>query len=365
MPEKVRIGWIGCGFMGQQVHLPSFQKCKNAEIVAISDLRPRLAEAVAERWKIKKVYPTHSELIHDDEVDAVVEITNRFSHAAIAIEALEAGKHVFTEKPIASTAEDAKKMVEAAEKRHVKLMVGYMKRFDTGVQRAKSAFNELITSDRVTYARSHMFSGDWLCGPFAEQLIKTEEKYPEIEPRYPKFLSKEFFNLMEGLLEQIHNINLPRFFLGEPVSVDYSSRFIRPPDWVNPLHTWPITVSLYILNYGDFPLVLEYGGGTWDFWDEQLMIYLENNWIDIRTPPPCLRNVPAKVHIYRAGKTQTDEYPHGSWLWAFEQEAQHFVNCIIDDEKPVSDGADSYRDLVIVEALVKATMENKRIDICF
>lgn len=365
MPEKVRIGWVGCGFMGQQVHLPSFQKCKNAEIVAISDLRPKLAKAVAERWKIRKVYSSHSEVIDDSEVDAVVVITDKFSHAAIAIDALKAGKHVFTEKPMATTVEDAKNMVKAAEKSHVKLMVGYMKRYDSGVQRAKSIFSELIQIDRVTYVRSHMFGGDWICGPFAEQLIRTEEKYPKIEPKYPEFLPKESHNLMDHLLEQIHNINLPRYFLGDPISVNYACKFVRPPNWVNPLYTSPITVSLYILSYKDFPLILEYGGGTWDFWDEQLMIYFENNWIDIKTPPPCLRNVPAKVHVYRAGKTQIDEYLHGSWSWSFERQAQHFIDCIIEDKEPVSNGADSYKDIVILEALMKAIIENRRVEISF
>jgi predicted dehydrogenase len=250
-------------------------------------------------------------------------------------------------------------MVKAAEKSGMKLMVGYMKRFDTGVQRAKTTFQELTQSDRVTYARSHMFGGDWVCGPFAEQLIETDKKYPEIEQRHPKFLTEDFYNLMSNLLEQIHNINLPRYFIGEPLYVDYACQFTRS------LNASSITASLYILNYKNFPLVLEYGGGTWDFWDEQLLIYLTNNWINIETPAPCLRNVPAKVHIYRAGKIQTDEYPHGSRSWAFERQTQHFIDCIINDEKPISDGTDSYKDLVIVESLVKGTMENKRIEISY
>ena len=73
MPEKVKLGFIGCGFMGQCVHLPSFQKVKNAEIVAIGALRTKLARAVA-----------------DDEIDAIVQITNTFVHKPIAIDALKA-----------------------------------------------------------------------------------------------------------------------------------------------------------------------------------------------------------------------------------------------------------------------------------
>ncbi|NIM45913.1 MAG: Gfo/Idh/MocA family oxidoreductase, partial [Nitrososphaeria archaeon] len=110
--EKVRLGFVGCGFMGQCVHLPSFRRVRNAEIVAITDLRPKLAKAVANEWKIGKVYPSHIEMVEDKEIDAVVEITNKFVHAPIAIDALKSGKHVFTEKPIATTSKDASAMVE-------------------------------------------------------------------------------------------------------------------------------------------------------------------------------------------------------------------------------------------------------------
>ena len=111
MPGKVKLGFVGCGFMGQCVHLPSFQRAKNAEIVAITDLRPRLAKTVADRWKIGKVYPSHQEMVEDEEIDAIVEITNKSTHAKTAINALKAGKHVFTEKPIATNAKDAREMV--------------------------------------------------------------------------------------------------------------------------------------------------------------------------------------------------------------------------------------------------------------
>jgi len=162
MPGKVKLGFVGCGFMGQCVHLPSFQRAENAEIVAITDLRPRLAKAVADRWKIRRVYPSHHEMVEDEEIDAIVEITNKFAHAQTALDALEAGKHVFTEKPIATNAKDAEEMVKKAQKHDRKLMVGYMKRYDTGVLKAKEVFHEFAEKDKVTYARSHLFGGDWI-----------------------------------------------------------------------------------------------------------------------------------------------------------------------------------------------------------
>ena len=349
MPERVKIGFVGCGLMGQCVHLPSFQKTKNAEIVAITDLRPKLAEAVADRWKIRRVYPTHTEMVEDEEIDAIVEITNKFAHAPIAIDALNAGKHVFTEKPIATNTKDAEEMVKAAEKHNLKLMVGYMKRYDTGISKAKEVFEEFAESDTVTYARSHLFGGDWFCGSTAERRIETEEPYPKVEPRYPEFLPKKLIKEMENLLEQIHDINLPRYFLGDPIAVE-STRL------------WPKNF-ISILDYGSFPLVLEMGSITAYSWEEQLMIYFRNGWIDLRPPPPLLRNVPTEVQVYRAGEVQRDETLHGTWSWAFERQAQHFVDCVLEDKEPTSGGADSYRDIVIIESILKSAVENRRIEI--
>ena len=271
MPEKVKLGFIGCGFMGQCVHLPSFKRAENVEIVAISDLRIKLAKAVAERWTIRKVYSFHLEMMQDEEIDAIVEITNKSVHAPIALDALKAGKHVFTEKPIATNTKDAEEMVKAAEKNDLKLMVDYMKRYDTGVLKAKEVFEDFVKSDKVTYVRFHLFGGDWLCGSTAEQMIKTEETYPEIKPRFPDFVPKEFVKATNNLLEQIH--------------------------------------------------------------------------------------------VYRAGKIQRDESPHGTWSWSFERQAQHFIDCIVEDKEPISSGFDSFKDIVIIESMLKAAIEGKRIEI--
>ncbi|MEM2465674.1 MAG: Gfo/Idh/MocA family oxidoreductase, partial [Candidatus Bathyarchaeia archaeon] len=268
MPGKVRIGFIGCGFMGQCVHLPSFRRVKSAEIIAIADLRPNLARAVAEKWKIGKVYSSHIEMVEDKNIDAVVVITNKFTHAPIVIDSLNAGKHVFVEKPMATTSEDAKKMIETARKTGLKLMVGYMKRYDTGVLKAKEVFKELVETDEITFVRSHIFGGDWICGSPAEEMIRTDEKYPEIRPKFSDFLPKDFVKAADNLLEQIHDINLPRYFIEDPIAVDFSKVWSEG--------------FVALLDYGEYPLLLEMSSISADFWEEQLLINFKNGWIDLR-----------------------------------------------------------------------------------
>lgn len=348
---EIHIGVVGCGFIAQAAHLPSFSRLENVRLTAICDARIKLARLLAEKYKIPKVYSSYLDLLEDGDLDAVLVLTGKFSHKSIVVDACKAGKHVFVEKPMATTAEDAKTMVEVADKSGVKLMVGYMKRYDSGVKIARRVLTEMSSSDAVTYVRTHIFGGDWVCGPTIHPIIETDEPKPKEEVVYPEY-GERFVQVAEALLEQIHDINLTRYMLGDPEEVSYAQ------NWVD-------GNFIAVLNYGTFPAVLEQGWITADFWDEYMEVYMRNGWVRLTLPPPLLRNVPAKVEVYKAGKIQREEKPHGSWRWSFEAEAEHFIDCIRRDQTPVSDGYDSYKDLVIVEAILKSMGERKTVNLRF
>lgn len=232
-------------------------------------------------------------------------------------------------------------------KNDAKLMVGYMKRYDTGVAKAKEAHERFVENGKILYSRSHVLCGNWLCGASPYETIRTGEEYPKIEPKFPDFLPKEHHRIMDSLLEvYVHNINLPRYFLGDP-------------EYIEIFKHWRGKI-VCLVSYRDFPLILELGHMSADFWEEQLVTYFADGWVDLRTPPPLLRNVPAKTHVYHAGKTQVDTFPHSTWTWSFQNQAQHFVDCIIEDKEPNSNGADSYRDIVIIESMLKSLMKDRR-----
>ena len=97
------------------------------------------AETAAEKYGLKaaKVYEDYKELLLDDTIDIVHVLTPNDSHAEISIAALEAGKHVMCEKPMAKTAADAKRMVETAKRTGKKLTIGYNNRFRADSQYLK------------------------------------------------------------------------------------------------------------------------------------------------------------------------------------------------------------------------------------
>lgn len=128
MAEQLRIGLIGAGNIGK-VHLDVFKEMEEADIVAITDVFLPLAQQRATEYAIPTVHADVDALVTDDTLDAVIiGVPNKF-HAAIAIQALEAGKNVLLEKPMALNSELAKDIVRAQRKYQKILMVAHQMRW--------------------------------------------------------------------------------------------------------------------------------------------------------------------------------------------------------------------------------------------
>ena len=135
----VRIGLIGAGGMGR-AHLARIAGVlSGGEIVAVADINHDAAVSAAEPYGAK-AYDSADELINDPNVDAVLIATFGKVHAPDVIKAIEAGKYVLCEKPLATTAEDCIAIMEAERKAGKKLVtVGFMRRFDAGYQEMRAA----------------------------------------------------------------------------------------------------------------------------------------------------------------------------------------------------------------------------------
>jgi len=129
--RKLRVAIIGCGGIANGKHMPSLSKIEAVEMVAFCDLVKERAEKAAKEYGTPdaKVYTDYKELLKDESIDVVHVCTPNKSHADITVAALESGKHVMCEKPMAKTAADARRMVEAAKRTGKKLTIGYQNRF--------------------------------------------------------------------------------------------------------------------------------------------------------------------------------------------------------------------------------------------
>jgi len=131
MSKTYRIGIIGCGGIANGKHLPSLSKLNNVELAAFCDIIPEKADAAAAKYGSEdaKTYTDYRELLQDASIDIIHVCTPNDSHAEISIAALESGKHVMCEKPMAKTAAEAARMVEAAKRTGKKLTIGYNNRY--------------------------------------------------------------------------------------------------------------------------------------------------------------------------------------------------------------------------------------------
>lgn len=123
----LKVGVIGVGNISE-LHINSYLKNEEVELVAFCDKNQTRLKEKGEIYDVTRLYPTHQELLADDDVDAVSICTWNDSHAVIAIAALEAGKHVLVEKPLSMTVAEAEAVEEAAEKSGKILQVGFVRR---------------------------------------------------------------------------------------------------------------------------------------------------------------------------------------------------------------------------------------------
>ena len=346
--DPVRLGYIGCGFMAQKVHIPNFISLPNCELLAIAEVRNQLGQKVQQKYQIPKLYQDHIELAKDDEIEAVAVSAGFAMQGQIAKDLLSAGKHVFMEKPMAVSVKQAEEMVKAAESAGVKLMVGYMKRYDAGNELARSYIDQFRQSGELgalTYVRNHGFGGDWVCN-LDTPIVTTDEAQPSAPNPVPEWLPENRVGSYIGYLQQYtHNINLLRWLLdaGDDVKV-------KVVDLDDDGYS-----GIVIFEMAGIRAILESGSISHYRWDEHTQIYFQHGWVHTWAPPLLLKNTPAEVEIYRAGDDQevTQPIPKPSWTWAYHREVEHFIQHIRMDEPFRSSGQDTLTDVRLYEEIYR------------
>lgn len=120
----VRVGVIGYGYWGPNL-VRNFETCPDTEIICVADQRQERLDLVARQYRGIEVTTDAKELITNDGIDAVAIATPVNTHYSLALEAIEAGKHVFIEKPMTETAEQAQHLLDEASKRGLTVMVDH------------------------------------------------------------------------------------------------------------------------------------------------------------------------------------------------------------------------------------------------
>ena len=351
------MGYIGCGFMAQKVHIPNLISLPECEFVAIAELREKLAKRVQARYRIPTCYRHHQELAKDPKIEAVGVSGHYAVQGEIAIDLLRAGKDVFVEKPMAVSVSQAERILEAIEESGRRLMVGYMKRYDAGNELVKDTVTQLRATGelgRITYVRNHGFCGDWIAG-LDTPLEQTDEPKPTPESLAgkPDWLPEQFYRAYIGYLQQYtHNVNLLRWFL------DAGDKMM-----VEAVHLDDNGMSgVVIFAVNGTRAIIESGSIAYHGWDEHTQIYFQQGWIKTGAPPLLLKNMPATVEIYRATPSRQIQnlIPEAGWSWAYKREMQHFLTSILDNKPFRSPAEDTLTDVRIFEDIYRLFVEARQ-----
>ncbi len=155
--EKARIGIIGLGTIAQTIHLPILTRMTDTEVVAVCDVDRAKAQFVAQKYGIRRYYNSYERMLAaEQELDGVDICTPTISHEEVSVAALEAGRNVLVEKPLARTQKESIAIAAAAKKHHRIVMVGMNNRFRPDAMILKS-FIEENALGKIFYVKAGWF----------------------------------------------------------------------------------------------------------------------------------------------------------------------------------------------------------------
>jgi len=313
--KNLRMAVVGAGFWGRN-HVRVLGEIPEVELIAVCDIDKQRADALSEKYGLKS-YGDSMEMYREEEIDAVTICVWSSKLAEESIKALKAGKHVFVEKPMASSVREAQRVLRLAEIKKLKLQVGFIERFNPGVRRVKRAIEDGDIGTPVSAT--------------ARRVSKWPQRIGDV-----------------GVVKDtaIHDIDVIRFlFQEDPASVYASAGCLRHE------------------KFEDFAqIMLSFSSGK--------SAFIEANWLTpykIRkltvTGSEAIVNldyITQEITIETSGETLT---PRHEWEEPLKIELRHFVNCVLDGGEPLVSGIDGIKALKIAEAALKSAAEGRAVKI--
>lgn len=341
MSNKIKIGFVGVGNMGQCAHLRNYASLPECEVVALAELRPKLREQVARKYGVERTYASAAEMLASEKLDGIVASQPFDMHGSIIPPLYKAGVPIFTEKPIAAAVEVGEKILTALKSSGTWHMVGYHKRSDPATMYAKAEIDRLKQTGelgKLHYIRVCMPAGDWIAGGFNE-IIKSDEKVPAAERDVKEGWDAPYFKFVNYY---IHQVNLLRHLFGEGYRVTYADKSgVLLVAESNSGVTGTIEMTTY---------------QTTIDWQESALVAFERGYVKLELPAPVSLNRPGRVEIFRDpgnGVTPQTIVPQMPWVHAMRQQASNFIRAIKGEIKPPCDAVEALEDLKVAQQYIK------------
>ncbi len=333
--EKVKLALVGCGNVAQVVHLPILQKMTDVEIVAVIDPDRRKAKAIAERFGVPASFTSLSDLLSSplaDEIHAIDICTPTDTHRPLAIEAIQAGKDVLIEKPIARTAKEAREIVESARKYDRKVMIGMNSRFRPDVIMLKT-FIEKNEIGKIYYIKS-----GWL---------KQQSGVQAWQQSQVKSGGGVILDLGIVMLDMaLWVMNYPNVLT---VSAETYKQFTKSVE---------DSAAVFVRLEGGITFTTEV---SWTFQREGDFFYCNvfgDDGAAFINPLKVMKRVHGNLINLTPAKAQT---PVGLYKKSYENELRHFINSVKGIVPLVSTAEEAARRMTVVEAIYQSAAKGKEI----
>jgi myo-inositol 2-dehydrogenase / D-chiro-inositol 1-dehydrogenase len=326
--KKLKLGVIGTGRIGK-VHIATLvQSVPQAVVAAVADVNEAGAREVAGVFGISEVYSSYRDVINHPEVEAVVICSPTDTHARYIIEAAEAGKHIFCEKPVDLSLEVIQGALDAVAKAGVKLMVGFNRRFDPNFAKIR----ELVEAGKI---------GD-------PHILKITSRDPAPPPAQYSAVSGGMFLDMT-----IHDFDMARFIVGSEVTEVYTKAAVLVDPEIG--KAGDVDTAIITLTFANGAIgVIDNSRKAVYGYDQRVEIFGSKGMV-------CADNNYPENHRYFAG-----DGVHGSlplnffmdrYLEAYANEMKIFCKAVIEDlPLPVS-GDDGLKSVAIAIAAKKSLLE--------
>lgn len=352
---RIRIGVVGCGAIAQIQHLPHLKELHDCyDIVALCDVSRQLVEFIGDMYGVPHRYTDYRDLLSAD-LDAVL-LCFADPKTEVAVAALQAGKHVFIEKPMCYSVQEADRILAAAQSSGATLMVGYMKQHDPGYQYALEQVRQIPDIRFIQVNHLHP-NNDLHLKEFT--LYKFDDIPQEAQEHHTRLRTESIreaigdvpddirrtFGLLSGSM--IHDISSLRGMFG-------------PPKRVVSAEVWR--------NGSSVSMVLEYDGdkrcvATWtdlpELWDfrETLEVFGGAQRVSIRFPTGFAIKDPSPVTVQGMdGDIPWKKEVIVNTQNSFKLELIHFHECVTNGTPPLTDGAGARHDAALVREIIQTYM---------
>ncbi|UCE96664.1 MAG: Gfo/Idh/MocA family oxidoreductase [Candidatus Bathyarchaeota archaeon] len=311
--KSLGVAVIGVGFWGKN-HIRVFNELAETELKAVCDIEMERAKTIASQYGVE-AYSDSQKMLKREDIEAVSICTWTTTHATEAMKAIKAKKHALVEKPIASTIKEARKIVDSAKRGNRHLMVGFIERFNPGVQRVKNLLKggeigELVSSTAKRVSQWPERIGD--VGVVKDYAIHEIDIMRKIFEEDPTTVYARVGNLKHTKFEDYAQIMLT-FKRGKTAFIE--------ANWLTPDKVRSLT-----LTGSDAIMSLDY--------------------------------ITQEISIETLEKTLTPRY---KWKEPLKLELQHFAHSVLNDKEPEVTGVDGLKALIIAEAASKSSEKDSAI----